>query len=573
MTKSEVVAIFESIADILQIKGEELGKVQMYRKIARILDYNLQEDLQTLYEQKELINIPGIGISTVEKIEELLTTGKCQYYEGLKASIPPGVLDLMSISGVGPSTAARFYQELHIESLEDLKQALDEQKLRNLKGMGKKTEEKIKTGLEAVMRYKELRLMGYVLPVAQSITEYVTAVVPSCNRISITSDLRRKTETVKEVQLLASCQNSAQLCKALSKSEFVEEVESDWTDKGGSAKIAGDVRLRVIITESDHFGVASICHTGSEAHLSGLNNRARQLGLAPLELNSPPDWSKGKPEEEIYDVLNLPYIPPELREGTGEIEATASGQLPELISMDDIRGDLHVHSTWSDGNETIEAMAEASRNFGYEYIAVCDHSVSSKIANGLDVERILNKMIEVREINERISGIEILMGAEVDILKDGSLDYPDQILEKLDVVTASIHSGFSMDEATTTKRIISAIENRFVHIIGHPTGRLIARREPYSVNIDAIIDAAAENKKSLELNSYPDRLDLKDTHLRKAKERNVIITINTDAHSVADLNLMVYGIYTARRGWLEKKDVLNTFPLIEVMKWLNKTKI
>jgi DNA polymerase (family 10) len=240
------------------------------------------------------------------------------------------------------------------------------------------------------------------------------------------------------------------------------------------------------------------------------------------------------------------------------------------VDIADIRGDLHVHSTWSDGHQTIKAMAEMAKTMGYEYIAISDHSISSKIANGLDVEQILNKMIEVREINEEIQGIEILMGSEVDILKDGSLDYPENILEKLDVVVASIHNGFNMDESTMTKRIIRAIENKYTHIIGHPTGRLLGKRDPYAVNMDAIIDASAENGKSLEINAYPDRLDLKDVHVRKAKEKGVIITINTDAHSIVDLNFMKYGLYTARRGWLEKKNVLNTLSLDMLMKWLYK---
>ena len=290
--------------------------------------------------------------------------------------------------------------------------------------------------------------------------------------------------------------------------------------------------------------------------------------MEPIEPIASADWVSGRSEEEIYSALGLPFIVPELREGRGEIQAALDQQLPNLINLSDIRGDLHVHSTWSDGSETIETMAEAARDLGYEYIGLTDHSVSSKVANGLDVERILNKMIEVREINAKVPGIEILMGSEVDILKDGSLDYPEEILEKLDIVIASIHSGFNMDEVTMTERIISAIENKYVHMIGHPTGRLLSRREPYQVNMGALIDAAADNNTCLEINAYPDRLDLKDTHARQAKERGVTMAICTDAHSTDDLDLMKYGIYTARRGWLEKRDILNVLPLTELMNWL-----
>ena len=564
MTRAEIVAVFEGIADIMQISGEDARRVQMYRGIARILD-TIQEDIQLLYERNELIEIPGIGPSTVEKIGELIDTGQCEYYEELKASIPAGVLDLLSIPGVGPSTAARLYQELNIDSLEALQQAIDDQKLRNLKRMGKKTEEKIKAGLEAVIRYRQYKLMGRALPPAQAVVEALSS-LEDVSSVSLAGGLRRRTETVRNAQILAACaiagkDNCAtRLRDALAGMEWIESVDDDWTEYGGSAKLAGDVELQVKIVDPSDYGAALLHLTGSEDHVAELNHRAIEADLE----------QRGKSEEEIYAALGMPFIVPELREGKGEIQAALAGQLPQLIDMSDIRGDLHVHSTWSDGNETIETMAEAARALGYEYVGISDHSISSKIANGLDVERILNKMIELREINEKISGIEILMGAEVDILKSGSLDYPDKILEKLDVVIAAIHSSFGMGEAEMTERIISAIESEFTHIISHPTGRLLNRREPYQVNVGALIDAAAENNTSLEINAYPERLDLKDVHSRLAKERGVMLSINTDAHGSADLGLMIYGIYTARRGWLEKKDVLNTLPLAELMKWLGE---
>ncbi len=564
MTRAEIVAVFEGIADIMQIRGEDARRVQMYRGIARILD-TIQEDIQLLYERNELIEIPGIGTSTVEKIGELIDTGRCEYYEELKASIPAGVLDLLSIPGVGPSTAARLYQELNIDSLEALQQAIDDQKLRNLKRMGKKTEEKIKAGLEALLRYRQYRLMSHALPPAQAVVEALSS-LENVSAVSLVGGLRRRAETVRNAQILAACANiDKDACvtsvrDALAGMEWIDSVDDDWTDYGGSAKLVSDVELQVKLVDPANYGAALIHLTGSEDHVAELNHRAIEADLE----------QRGKSEEEIYAALGMPFIVPELREGRGEVQAALAGQLPQLIDMSDIRGDLHVHSTWSDGNETIETMAEAARELGYEYVGVCDHSISSKIANGLDVERILNKMIELREINEKVSGIEILMGAEVDILRDGSLDYPDGILEKLDVVIAAIHSSFGMGEAEMTERIIAAIESKFTHIISHPTGRLLNRREPYQVNVDALIDAAAESNTSLEINAYPDRLDLKDVHSRLAKEHGVILSINTDAHSSADLGLMIYGIYTARRGWLEKKDVLNTFPLTELMKWLQE---
>ncbi len=567
MTRAEIVSVFERIADIMQIRGDEPRRYQMYRGIARTLD-TLREDIHVLYEQGKLANVRGIGASTVAKVGELINTGTCEFYEELKASVPAGVIDLLSISGVGPSTAARLYQELSIDSLEALQQALDAQELRNLKGMGKKTEENIKAGLEAVFRYRQYELMGDLLPVALGALELLSG-SEGITKMSLINGLRRKTETVGNIQILAACENYKEIRALLADMDWIETLNDDWTDSGGSVTLAGDVELQVKLAASEDFGSALVYFTGSESHVAQLNELAEKPGMNSIEPGMSAAWARGRSEEEIYDALGLPFIVPELREGTGEIQAALAGQLPCLINLGDMRGDLHVHSTWSDGSETIETMAEAARELGYEYIGLCDHSVSSKIANGLDVERILNKMIEVREINERIPGIEILMGSEVDILKDGNLDYPEEILEKLDIIIASIHSGFGMDEVTMTERIISAIENRSVHMIGHPTGRLLSRREPYQVNIGSLIDAAADNNTSLEINAYPDRLDLKDTHARQAKERGVMMAICTDAHSADDLDLMIYGIYTARRGWLEKKDVLNALPLKELMNWLH----
>ncbi|MEK7398263.1 MAG: DNA polymerase/3'-5' exonuclease PolX [Candidatus Poribacteria bacterium] len=555
MTRDEIVAVFESIADIMQIRGDEPGKIKMYRNLAITLSYALPDEIQPPFDQSNLPKIQGVGPSTIEKITELVDTGRCTYYEELKASIPSGVLDLMSINGVGPSTTSKLYHELDIDSLATLQKAIDNQRLRNLKGMGKKTEEKIKLGLEALMRHKQIRLMGYVLPVVESIVEELKE---SGFEVSIVGDLRRRTETVKDAQILVASSDFAKIHDAIMNMELVDNVYPDWNENGGSAKIIGDTELKVILTDSQHFGLSLITSTGSEAHIAGLN----QLGL---DLN----LYKGKSEKDIYTELKLPFIVPELREGSGEIESAVSGKLPDLIELSDIRGDLHVHSNWSDGHEPIAAMAEFAKKMGYEYVTISDHSISSKIANGLDVERILNKMIEVREINEKIDGIEILMGAEVDILKE-KLDYPDSILEKLDVVIASVHSGFNMGESEMTKRIIKAVENDFVHIIGHLTGRLLGRRDPYAVNVDAVIDAVAENGKSFEINAYPDRLDLKDVHIRKAKDKGILLTINTDAHSISDLRFMEYGICTARRGWLEKKDVLNTQSLPKLMAWLQR---
>ncbi len=558
MTRDEIVAIFNGIADIMQIRGDELGKIKMYRNLAITLSYALPDEITPPFDKSKLPKIQGVGPSTIEKIAELVDTGKCSYYEELKASIPSGVLDLLLINGVGPSTAGKLYHELGIDSLSALQKAIDEQKLRNIKGMGRKTEENIKQGLSALMRNLQIRLMGYVLPIVESITDELNN--KNVNAF-IVGDLRRRTETIKDAQILITDSDWTKIQNILKSIKFTESVYPNWNEKGGSAKISGDVELKVTLTEPQNLGLSLILLTGSEAHLKELE----KIGF-DRNMNTYKDRS----EAEIYSELKLPFIVPELREGRGEVESARSGQLPNLIELNDVKGDLHIHSNWSDGHESIETIAQFAKKMGYEYICISDHSISSKIANGLDIERILNKMIEIREINEKIDGIEILMGAEVDILKDGSLDYPDSILEKLDVVIASVHSGFNMSESEMTKRIIKAVENKFVHIIGHLTGRLLGKRDPYAVNVDEIIDAVAENKKSFEINSYPDRLDLKDFHIYKAKNKGIMLTINTDAHSISDLAFMKYGVYTARRGWLEKKDVLNTKTFSDLMLWLQR---
>jgi len=567
IARKEIVNILEDIADFLQIKGEESGKIKAYRWAARALD-TLKEDLMTLYQQDELGKISGVGPKILEIIKELINTGDCEYYQELKNSIPEGVIELMSIPGVGPGTTAKLYQELNIDSVESLQDALNIGKLDNVKGMGKKTQEKIKTGIEALIRYRQNKMTGYVLPAAQAIVDSLSK-LEGVQQISLAGGLRRWTETIKEVQIVAVHEDFRKIQEALGNMEWINQVSHDWKDSGGSGIFMDDLKLNVSLVAPEDYGFALMYYTGSEEHLLELNHLAKNLNMGEIWKDIPPSWVKNRSEAEIYAMLKLPFILPELREGRGEIAAAFSGTLPNLVDIAHIRGDLHVHSTWSDGNESVEAMARAALKMGYEYISISDHSISSKIANGLDIERILNKMIEVREINETIPGIEILMGAEVDILKDGRLDYPDGILEKLDIVIASVHSGFNMNEADMTKRIIKAMENPFVHIIGHPTGRLLSRRDPYPVNIDAIIEAAAELNKAFEINAYPDRLDFNDVNSRKSKYRGVMLAINTDAHSTADLELMIYGVYTARRGWLTRENILNALPLAELIKRLN----
>lgn len=563
----EIAEIFENMADMLSIADENPFKIRAYRKAAvNILE--LREAIEDAAARDELTEIPGVGKELADKIKEYVETGRMKEYEKLQEKIPLETTELLRIPGLGPKTLSLLFSGLGVKNTVDLEKALDGTEILKFKGMGQKKIEDIRKGISLLRESKERRRLGVVLPLGESLVSAISR-IPGTEGTILAGSLRRMRETVKDIDVLTISDNPPGVVAAFTSLRPEKDVLASGGTKGSVILQDGiQADLRVVGPES--YGAALLYFSGSKAHNVRLRGLAQKMGLKINEYGvfRGDEMIAGETEAEIYRTLGLPFIPPELREDRGEIEAAMEGRLPDLIELGDIKGDLHTHTTWSDGKATIAEMADAAKELGYEYIGITDHSPSQTIARGLPIERLLEKKKELAAEAQRRNDIRILMGTEVDIKMDGTLDYPDEILRELDVVVASVHSGFKMDRETMTNRIISAIKNPYVHAIGHPTGRLIGEREPYDVDIDLVIEAAAGHGKALEVNgSYP-RLDLNDLHVRKAVDAGVKIIISTDAHSTAQLLFMRYGVGTARRGWVEKRDVLNALPFGELYEWL-----
>jgi len=565
----ELSRIFEQIARILKIKGENPFKIRAYEKITLVLE-NLPIDIETIYHQGGLSNIPGVGAGIAKKIEEFLTTGKLEYYEKLKETIPSGVIELLDISEVGPKTAKLLYEELGVDNIEKLEKAVKGHQIKDLPGMGEKSETNILRGIELYRRRKERVLLGTALPVAEDIIEALSQ-LKEVNKINFAGSLRRKKETIGDIDILVTSQKSEKIMKTFTSLPQVKEILAEGPTKS-SVITKDDIHIDVRVVEPISFGAALQYFTGSKAHNIRLRELAAKRGLKINEYGVFDQKTErritGEEEEEVYKILNLPFIPPELREDRGEIKAAQEDKLPELIKYSQIRGDLHLHTKWSDGAHTIKQMAEAAKKRGYKYIAITDHSQSLKFAGGLIEERLKEQIELIKRLNQELKDFTILNGIEVDIKSDGSLDFSDEILSKLDVVIAAIHSGFKQESKIITGRIIKAMQNKLVNIIAHPTGRLIGYREAYQVDINKIMDVAADTGTILEINAYPERLDLNDVYCRMAKDRGVQLAIETDAHSIDGLEFMNLGVDVARRGWLEKKDIINTLSLDKLLKRL-----
>jgi len=565
----ELSRIFEQIAKILKIKEENPFKIRAYEKITLVLE-NLPIDIETIYHQGGLNNIPGVGTGIAKKIEEFLTTGKLEYYEKLKETIPSGVIELLDISEVGPKTAKLLYEELGVDNIEKLEKAVKEHRIKDLPGMGEKSETNILRGIELYKRRKERFLLGRALPLAEEMVESLSQ-LKETDKISFAGSLRRKKETIGDIDILITSQNPEKIMRTFTSLPQVREILAEGPTKS-SIITKDDLHIDVRVVEPISFGAALQYFTGSKAHNIKLRELALKRGLkineyGVFEVESG-NRIAGEKEEEVYQALNLPFIPPELREDRGEIEAAQEKKLPQLIEYSQIRGDLHLHTKWSDGAHTIRQMAEAAKKRGYKYIAITDHSQSLKIAGGLTEKRLREQMEEIQKLNQELKDFTILSGIEVDIKSDGSLDFSDEMLSKLDVVIAAIHSGFKQESKIITERIIKAMQNRLVNILAHPTGRLIGYRESYQVDMNEMIKVAAETGTILEINAYPERLDLNDVYCRMAKEKGVQLAIETDAHSIDGLEFMNLGVDVARRGWLEEKDIVNTLPLNELLKRL-----
>lgn len=573
MDVHNIAEIFFEIAEFLEMKGENPFKVRAYDKAARIID-GLTRPIEYYAEKGELESIPGIGKSIAEKIAEILKTSKCQYYEDLKKEFPPAILTLMNIQGLGPKKAYVLYKELKIGSVEELEKAAREGRLRDLKGFGKKTEENILKGIEMAKSQGGRLLIGGALPMAEEIIAHLKK-LPEVRAISEAGSLRRRKETIGDIDILVASNDSKPIMDAFVRLPLVKEILAKGDTKASVLTTANlQVDLRVVSPES--YGAALQYFTGSKEHNIKLRTMAEAMGYKINEYGvfRVKDNKKmaGETEESVYKVLDLQMIPPEIRESGEEIKAARKGEIPRLVELEDIKGDLHVHSHWSDGVNTFEELAEQAQSIGYEYVGLSDHSQSLKVAKGLTPERMKKQGKEVDELNKKFKNFTILKGVELDILSDGKLDFEDELLEKLDIVTASVHSHFKQDKKTMTDRLCSACKNPNVDIIGHPSGRIIGQREGYEVDWDDFLKTAAKTKTAVEINSFPERLDLRDIYCKELKDLGGKVAINTDAHNIHQFGWMKFGVSVARRGWLESKDVLNTYGKDKLMKWLKSRK-
>ena len=576
MHNLDIARIFNEIADILELKGENAFKIRAYRKAALTIE-TLTQDLKVIAERggvKELKNIPGIGEGIAKKIVEIAETGDCKKHRELKQEMPSELLELLAVPRVGPKTIAKLHQELGITNIAELEQAAKSHQLASIPGFGAKVEENILKGIEQYRSYQGRALLSVALPYAESIVNELKK-LDAVEQLIIAGSLRRMRETIGDIDILIVSKRPNEVMDAFTSLDGVEDVIAKGTTK--SSIIINGINADVRVVDAVSFGAAAHYFTGSKHH----NVRIRELGMKKgLKINEygifrGDERIGGEHEEDVFASVGLSYIPPELREDRGEVEAAKENRIPTLIELSDLKGDLHVHTNWSDGRDSIEEMAKAALALGYEYIAVADHSPAVGIAGGLNEEKIPKRQEEIERVNTRFEGdriqFRVLNSVEVDIKSDFTMDFSDETLKDFDVVVGAVHSKFTQDRETMTKRIVTAMENPHVDIIAHPTGRLLGKRDPYEVDMEQLMAAAKDTGTMLELNSFPERLDLNDMHCKMAKDYGVLIAISTDAHATTQMrDVIMYGVATARRGWLEPEDVVNTRALEEVLKMVKK---
>ncbi len=567
LDNDRVAAVLDEIGDLLELKGENVFRAVTYRAAARAIR-DLREPLRDRLAQGRLGEIPKVGPSVAEAIEQLLTTGRSKRHDELTALVPEGLLTLLKVPGVGPATARAIYDRLQITTIDGLAEAAAAGRLRGIPKIGTKTEENILKSIAALRQRTGRSLIHDARRAAEAMAAHLRA--HGAREVYVAGSLRRWKETIGDVDLLVAVADPTPLMAAFVAGPSVLRVLANGETKSSVVLESGlQIDLRVVPEVS--LGAALLYFSGSKEHNVRLRGHAlrRKLTLNEYGLYRLGD-EKGKPvasrtEEEIYAALEMDWIPPELREDHGEIDAALAHTLPELVGVTDIRGDLHTHSNWTDGRDTILEMALRARAKGYAYVALTDHSVGLGMTQGLNVERIRKRSLEIRALNATLAPFRILIGTEVDIRANGRLDYPDEVLAEFDIVTASVHSAFAQTRDVMTKRIIGAMEHPLVNAISHPTGRLLERRPGYEVDIDALIDAAVRTHTRLEINGGPERLDLADVAVRRAVEKGAALVINSDAHAVEELEWMEYGVATARRGWATKASVHNTLGLDDVL--------
>ncbi len=569
MRNAEIASVFNEIADYLEVKGENPFRIRAYRRAAQALE-GLPEDIAAIVQRGGLLDVPGIGKDLAAKIQEYLANGTIAYLEGLRKEIPPGVIHLMGIHGVGPKTAKHLYEHLGVDSVQKLEELASSHKLAGLPGIQAKTEENILKGIAVWKSGQERKPLGTAFTLAEVILTRLRS-VREVDQIAVAGSLRRMRETVKDIDILVTATQPARVMEVFVGLPNVAEVLGHGETKS-SVRLRENIQVDLRVVEPDCFGAALQYFTGSKQHNIRVRELAQRKGLKVSEYGVFTEKGSrrvaGKTEAEVYEALGLPFIPPELREDSGEIEAALEGRLPALVSLEDIRGDLQLHTTWSDGAHSLAELAAGVQAKGYQYMAVTDHSKSATVAGGMTEERVLQMIEEVRALNKRLKGFRVLAGCEVDIKGDGSLDFSDEILRQLDLVQISVHSRFKMSREEMTARIARGIRHPLVHILGHPTGRLIGERAPYEVDMEAILNAAQAARIAVEINASPMRLDLNDLNARRAKALGIPFTISTDAHTIPHLDYMRFGVSVARRAWLAPADILNTRSLKDLVAWL-----
>lgn len=569
MVNKELSKIFDQMADLLEITGGDRFRINSFRKVARIIS-DLTEDVAGLAETGELKKIPGIGKGTVDRINEYLASGQITQHQELLASLPEGLPRLLEIPSLGPKKVQLLHEKLGVGNIAELKSAIDQGQLEQLEGFGAKSVERIAEGIAFMERSAGRVPLGLVLPIAEELRDTVAG-FPGVRRAEIVGSVRRGKETIGDLDLLCIADDGKKVIDTFTQLPQATNTLAAGKTKGSilvTQSDGGEIQVDLRVVPAESFGAAMQYFTGSKEHNVRLREIAIRKGcrLNEYALTRDDKPIAGQDEESIYNKLGLKFIPPELREDRGEIEC--KGDVPNLLTSDDIRGDLHLHTVASDGHYTIEGMAQAAKQLGYSYIAITEHSGSSAIANGLSTDRLLEHIEAIREADKRVKGITILAGIECDILANATLDYPDDVLAQLDWVVASIHSAQQQSRDKLTKRSIAAMENAYVHALGHPSGRLLGRREAMDLDWDAVFDAAARTGTALEINASWQRLDLKDIHVRKAMDAGCRLVISTDAHHIDQYDQMSLGVQTARRGWATKDRVINTFTTAALKKWL-----
>ncbi len=600
MENVEIAERLGRIADLLEIRGDNPFKIRAYRNAARTVEGLAEPIAEMVRRGEDLETLPAVGKDMAGYITELVRTGHLRRLESLEKRTPHGAAELVRLEGIGPKKALRLGKELGIRSIDELERALDKGEVEKLAGFGKRSAEKLRQAIRDYRKHRERYKLSDADQLVRPLLDYMRD-APGAREVEVAGSYRRRVETIGDVDILVAARPARPVMEHFTEYPEAVRVESAGTTRGSIVLRNGlHVDLRVVAPES--WGAALHYFTGSKAH----NIRVRRLGIERgLKINEygvfradegkrkgagkkgakqkakshaggdgrgggGVKWIRvgGKTEEEVFRAVGMDVVPPELREDRGEVQAALEGKLPDLITIDDIRGDLQLHTTWSDGRDTLEDMVRAARKRGYAYLAVTDHSPAVRVAGGLDPARLEKQWKEIDALARRTRGITILKGMEVDILADGSLDLPDEFIERLDVVVVAVHSRMGMARAKMTDRIIKGISHPGVHILAHPTGRIINRREPYQVDLDAVFEAAAEHGVAVEIDAQPDRLDLSDVFARRARELGVKLAIDSDAHSTGDLRYMRYGVDQARRAWIEKGDVINTMPLARLRKWL-----